>query len=204
MRQIRIIAKRELGAYFATPMAFVFIAIFVALTGAFTFFIGRFFDRNQASLETFFQFMPWLYLLLVPAVAMRLWAEERKSGSIELLMTLPITRLEAVAGKFLAAYGFAPRVEGYGLENVGVELTERGATNVTVIEKGTLPSPGGSTSHAPGLVQKVTSNKTLAIMADQTINKLLTVEHEQGPSAGSVLGNRLSADSTSTTGTSSC
>jgi ABC-2 type transport system permease protein len=106
MRQIRIIAKRELVAYFATPMAFVFIAIFVAMTGAFTFYIGRFFDRNQASLETFFQFLPWLFMLLVPAVAMRLWAEERKSGTIEQLLTLPVTIAEAVLGKFIAAWIF--------------------------------------------------------------------------------------------------
>ncbi|PHY00331.1 MAG: ABC transporter permease [Rhodospirillaceae bacterium] len=106
MRQAWIITKRELYAYFATPMAFVFIAIFVAMTGAFTFYIGRFFDRNQASLETFFSFHPWLYLLLVPAVAMRLWAEERKSGTIEQLLTLPITTFEAVLGKFLAAWLF--------------------------------------------------------------------------------------------------
>ncbi|TAL02840.1 MAG: ABC transporter permease [Rhodospirillaceae bacterium] len=106
MRQIRIIARRELAAYFATPTAFVFIAIFVALTGAFTFYIGRFFDRNQASLETFFTFLPWLYLLLVPAVAMRMWAEERKSGTIEQLLTLPVTTTEAVLGKFLAAWLF--------------------------------------------------------------------------------------------------
>jgi len=106
MRQTWIIAKRELYAYFATPMAFVFIAIFVALTGAFTFYIGRFFDRNQASLETFFSFHPWLYLLLVPAIAMRLWAEERKSGTIEQLLTLPISTRDAVLGKFLAAWIF--------------------------------------------------------------------------------------------------
>ena len=106
MRQARIIAKRELLAYFATPMAFVFIGIFVAMTGTFTFYIGRFFDRNQASLEGFFTFHPWLYLLLVPAVAMRLWSEERKSGTIEQLLTLPITTLDAVLGKFLAAWVF--------------------------------------------------------------------------------------------------
>ncbi|MCB2109296.1 MAG: ABC transporter permease [Rhodobacteraceae bacterium] len=106
MRQIAIITKRELTAYFTTPMAFVFIAIFVAMTGAFTFFIGRFFDRGQASLEAFFSFHPWLYLLLVPAVAMRLWAEERKSGTIEQLLTLPITTVDAVVGKFLAAWIF--------------------------------------------------------------------------------------------------
>ncbi|MFL2771438.1 MAG: ABC transporter permease subunit [Rhodospirillaceae bacterium] len=106
MRSLWIIAKRELYGYFATPMAFVFIAIFVALTGAFTFYIGRFFDRGQATLEAFFSFHPWLYLLLVPAVAMRLWAEERKSGTIEQLLTLPITTADAVLGKFLAAWIF--------------------------------------------------------------------------------------------------
>ena len=106
MRNIWIIAKRELAAYFATPVAFVFIAIFVGLTGGFSFYIGRFFDRNQASLEGFFTYHPWLYLLLVPAVAMRLWAEERKSGTIEQLLTLPITTGEAVVGKFLAAWLF--------------------------------------------------------------------------------------------------
>jgi ABC-2 type transport system permease protein len=106
MRNIWIIAKRELHGYFTTPMAFIFIAIFVALTGAFTFYIGRFFDRGQASLETFFSFHPWLYLLLVPAVAMRLWSEERKSGTIEQLLTLPITTADAVLGKFAAAWLF--------------------------------------------------------------------------------------------------
>ncbi len=106
MRNTWIITKRELAAYFATPVAFIFIAIFVALTGAFNFYIGRFFDRNQASLEGFFGYHPWLYLLLVPAVAMRLWAEERKSGTIEQLLTLPVTTTEAVLGKFLAAWLF--------------------------------------------------------------------------------------------------
>ena len=106
MRHIRIITKRELAAYFATPVAFVFIAIFVSLTGALTFFIGRFFERNQANLDTFFGFHPGLYLLLVPAVSMRLWAEERKSGTIEQLLTLPVTTTEAVLGKFIAAWLF--------------------------------------------------------------------------------------------------
>lgn len=101
-----IIAKRELRAYFSTPIAPVFLAVFVALTGAFAFYIGGFFDRGQADLSTFFAFHPWLYLLLVPAVAMRLWADERKSGTIELLMTLPVTPAEVMLGKFLAAWGF--------------------------------------------------------------------------------------------------
>jgi ABC-2 type transport system permease protein len=107
MRNISIIAKRELKGYFATPVAYVFIVIFLAMTGAFTFFIGNFFDRGRADLDAFFQFHPWLYLLLIPAISMRLWAEERKSGTIELLMTLPVTTTSAVLGKFLAAWAFA-------------------------------------------------------------------------------------------------
>lgn len=101
------ILKRELKAYFATPLAYVFIVIFLALAGAFTFFLGNFFERGQADLESFFVFHPWLYLFLVPAVAMRLWSEERRSGTIELLMTLPVTPFQAVLGKFLAAWLFA-------------------------------------------------------------------------------------------------
>ena len=99
-----IIAKREFGAYFATPLALVFLIIFVALTGAFAFYVGNFFDRNQADLSSFFVYHPWLYLLLVPAIAMRLWAEERKTGTIELLMTLPLSPAEAIVGKFVAAW----------------------------------------------------------------------------------------------------
>ena len=106
MRNIRIIAKRELGAYFGTPLAYVFVVIFVALTGAFAFYVGNFFLRGQADLLSFFSYHPWLYLMLVPAVAMRLWAEERKSGTIELLMTLPVAPWEAIVGKFLAAWAF--------------------------------------------------------------------------------------------------
>jgi ABC-2 type transport system permease protein len=101
-----LIAKREFAAYFATPLATVFLVIFVALTGAFAFYVGGFFERGQADLTAFFSYHPWLYLLLVPAIAMRLWAEERKTGSIELLMTLPISPWEAILGKFLAAWAF--------------------------------------------------------------------------------------------------
>lgn len=106
MRNTWIIFQRELGAYFGTPLAYIFAVIFVALTGAFAFFIGNFFERGQADLQPFFMYHPWLYLLLVPAIAMRLWAEERKTGTIELLMTLPITTGEAILGKFLAAWAF--------------------------------------------------------------------------------------------------
>ncbi len=100
------IFRRELGAYFATPVAFVFIVIFLLLNGIFTFYVGGFFERGQADLKPFFMFHPWLYLLLMPAIAMRLWAEERRSGSIELLLTLPVTLQDVVLGKFLAAWCF--------------------------------------------------------------------------------------------------
>ena len=106
MRNVIIIAKRELGAYFGTPLAYVFAVIFVALTGAFTFYFGSFFENGTANLAAFFLYHPWLYLILVPAIAMRLWAEERQSGTIELLMTLPVTTTEAIVGKFLAAWLF--------------------------------------------------------------------------------------------------
>ena len=100
------IFKRELASYFSTPLAYVFIVIFLMLAGALTFFLGGWFERGQADLLPFFGFHPWLYLFLVPAIAMRLWAEERKSGTIELLLTLPITVFQAVLGKFLAAWVF--------------------------------------------------------------------------------------------------
>lgn len=106
MRNVSIILRREFASYFATPVAYVFIVIFLVLAGAFTFYLGGFYERGQADLMPFFNFHPWLYLFLVPALSMRLWAEERKSGSIELLMTLPVTRSEAVLGKFLAAWLF--------------------------------------------------------------------------------------------------
>ncbi|MBU2157429.1 MAG: ABC transporter permease subunit [Gammaproteobacteria bacterium] len=107
MTKLSVIFKRELASYFATPLAYVFILIFLVLSGVFTFYLGGFFESGQANLSPFFNFHPWLYLFLVPAIAMRLWAEERKSGTIELLMTLPITRFDAVTGKFLAAWAFA-------------------------------------------------------------------------------------------------
>jgi len=106
MRNTMIVARRELGGYFATPVAVVFIVIFLALQGVLTFNLGNFFERNQADLAPFFNFVPWVFLLLVPAITMRLWAEERRLGTIELLLTLPITQGQAVMGKFLAAWAF--------------------------------------------------------------------------------------------------
>ena len=107
MRQLPIIFKREFTSFFATPLAYVFLLIFLVLSSVFTFYLGGFYESGQADLNPFFNFHPWLYLFLVPALAMRMWAEERKSGTIELLMTLPITRFESVVGKFLAAWVFA-------------------------------------------------------------------------------------------------
>ncbi len=107
MRTTLIVARRELAAYFATPVAYVFIVIFLVMLGALTFAVGNFFDRGQADLAPFFTFLPWLYLLLIPAITMRLWAEERRAGTIELLLTLPVTMWQAVLGKFLAAWAFA-------------------------------------------------------------------------------------------------
>jgi len=106
MANIWVIFKRELAGYFTTPIAYIFIMIFIFLSGIFTFYIGNFFERGQADLLPFFSFLPWLYLFLIPALAMRLWAEERKGGTIELLLTMPITMSEAVLGKFLAAWAF--------------------------------------------------------------------------------------------------
>lgn len=106
MRNVGIIMRRELASYFATPLAYVFIFIFLVLANAFTFYLGGFYERGQADLDSFFAYHPWLYLFLIPAVSMKLWAEERKSGSIELLMTQPVTLRDAVLGKFLAAWIF--------------------------------------------------------------------------------------------------
>jgi ABC-2 type transport system permease protein len=103
---IQTIAKRELGGYFSSPVAYVFIVIFLLLTGFFTFMEGNFFERGQANLDPFFMWHPWLYLFLVPCVGMRLWAEERRVGTIELLLTKPITAWQAILGKFLASWIF--------------------------------------------------------------------------------------------------
>ena len=106
MHGVIVVVKRELRAYFAAPLAYVFIVIFLGLAGALTFYVGNWLERGRADLDVFFQWHPWLYLFLVPAVGMRLWAEERKSGTIEFLMTLPVTTFQAVLGKFLAAWLF--------------------------------------------------------------------------------------------------
>ncbi len=106
MRAIRVIAKRELTSYFSSPVAYVFLVIFLLLTGFFTFTAGSFFERGEASLAAFFGWHPWLYLVLVPAVGMRLWAEERRSGTMELLLTMPVALWQVIVAKFLASWIF--------------------------------------------------------------------------------------------------
>ncbi len=106
MSVMNVVLKREFNSYFATPVAYIFIVIFLVLSGVFTFYLGHFFNRGQADLSAFFNFVPWLYLVLVPSVAMRLWSEERRSGTIELLMTLPVSTSQLVIAKFLAAWLF--------------------------------------------------------------------------------------------------
>ena len=103
---IKTIVKRELGGYFTSPIAYVFLVIYLLLTGFFTFTVGSFFERGEASLVSFFTWHPWLYLFLVPAAGMRLWSEERRLGTMELLLTMPVTTWQAILGKFLASWLF--------------------------------------------------------------------------------------------------
>ena len=106
MKDLAAVFRREFAGYFATPVAYVFIVMFLFVAGIFTFFIGNFMQRGQADLKAFFQFLPWLYLFFIPAISMRLWAEERKGGTIELLLTLPVGLGTVVFAKFLAAWIF--------------------------------------------------------------------------------------------------
>jgi ABC-2 type transport system permease protein len=106
MSPVMALMRRELRSYFVTPVAYVFLVIFLVLAGVLTFYVGDFYDRDIADLQPFFAMHPWLYLILVPAVSMRLWAEEAKSGTLELLQTLPMTLWQAMLGKFLAAWLF--------------------------------------------------------------------------------------------------
>jgi ABC-2 type transport system permease protein len=106
LRNMKAIIKRELSGYFGSPVAYVFIVIFLLLCGFFTFSVSHFYEVGQADLSAFFQWHPWIFLFLIPAVAMRLWAEERRTGTIELILTLPVTLTEVVVGKFIAAWIF--------------------------------------------------------------------------------------------------
>ena len=176
MRNVFLIAKRELKSYFSTPVAFVFIVIFLALTGSFAFYMGGFFSRGQADLEPFFAYHPWLYLLFIPAISMRLWAEERKTGTIENLMTLPIATSEAVVGKFLAAWVFS----GISLSltfPIWITVNVLGEPDNGVI----IASYAGSLLMAGGFLaigsclSAVTKNQVIAFIAAATICFLFTM-----------------------------
>ncbi len=139
MNGLLTIFKRELKAYFATPVAYVFIVIFLVLVGVFTFYVGGFYERAQADLDPFLQFHPWLYMFLLPAISMRLWSEERKAGTLELLLTLPISLAASVLGKFLAAWCFTA-VALAGTVPIWITVNYLGDPDNTVIAGGYLGS----------------------------------------------------------------
>lgn len=165
MSRTMTIFKRELGAYFATPVAYVFIVIFLLLTGVFTFYVGGLYESNQADLEPFFRFHPWLYMLLIPAISMRLWSEERKSGTLELLMTLPISLVEAVIGKFLAAWCFTAIALGLTFP-VWLTVNYLGDPDNTVIAAGYLGSLllAGACLAIGSCISALTKNQVVAFV----------------------------------------
>ena len=175
LRDIRTICRRELTGYLSTPIAYVFVVVFLTFAGALTFFLGNFFTRGQASLDGFFQFHPWLYLFLVPALAMRLWAEERKSGSIELLLTLPVTTLGTVLGKFAAAW----IVAGAGLALTGtfwLTVNYLGSPDNGVIAVGYAGSffMAGSYLAISAFVSALTKNQVIAFIVAAALCFLFT------------------------------
>jgi ABC-2 type transport system permease protein len=176
MTGLKAIYRRELAAYFATPVAYVFIVIFLFLTGVFTFYVGGFFERGQADLKPFFMFHPWLYLLLIPAVSMRLWAEERKTGSIELLLTLPVPLPAVVLGKFLAAWSFTGIALGLTFP-LWLTVTWLGRPDHGVILAGYLGSlllAGGCLAICACL-SAITRNQVIAFVVGVVVCLLFTV-----------------------------
>jgi ABC-2 type transport system permease protein len=171
-----VIFKRELKGYFATPVAYVFIVVFLILSGVFTFYMGQFFERNQADLASFFRFHPWLYLFLVPAISMRLWAEERRSGTIEMLMTLPVSMTQAVLGKFLAAWAFAGIVLA-GTLPLWVTVNYLGDPDNGVIVTGYLGSllMVGSYLAVGSCLSAMTKNQVVAFVATVMMCLMLTL-----------------------------
>jgi ABC-2 type transport system permease protein len=179
-RNTWVIARREFLAYFSSPLATIFLTVFVALTGAFAFYVGGFFERGQADLAPFFQYHPWLFLLLVPAVAMRLWAEERKSGTIELLMTLPISPWEAILGKFLAAWAFIG-VALLATLPMWITVNVLGAPDNGAIVSGYLGSllMAGAFLAIGASISALTKNQVIAFIVAATICFLLVMSgHE--------------------------
>ena len=165
MKGLKAIFKRELGSYFDTPVAYVFIVIFLVLNGIFTFYVGGFFERGQADLAPFFEFHPWLYMFLIPAVSMRLWSEERKSGTLELILTLPVSLTASVVGKFLAAWVFTG-LALLGTFPIWVTVNYLGDPDNTVIAIsyiGSLLMAGGFLSIG-SCVSALTKNQVIAFV----------------------------------------
>ena len=170
MNGLSTILKRELGAYFATPVAYVFIVIFLVLAGVATFYMGGFYERGQADLEPFFQFHPWLYMFLIPAISMRLWSEERKAGTLELLLTLPVPLGAAVVGKFLAAWIFTA-VALAGTLPLWLTVNYLGDPDNTVIFAGYLGSllMAGGFLAIGACISALTKNQVIAFVVSFVI-----------------------------------
>ena len=165
MNGLSTIFKRELKAYFATPVAYVFIVIFLVLVGVFTFYVGGFYERAQADLEPFFQFHPWLYMFLLPAISMRLWSEERKAGTLELLLTLPVSLGASVVGKFLAAWSFTALALA-GTFPIWITVNYLGDPDNTVIAAGYVGSllMAGGFLAIGSCISAMTKNQVIAFV----------------------------------------
>jgi ABC-2 type transport system permease protein len=176
MHSVWTVFRREMGAYFTTPLAYIVLTVFLVMAGALTFYMGGFFARDQADLNAFFTFHPWLYLVLIPAIAMRLWSEDLRSGAVEVLLTLPITTGQAVLGKFLAAWVFA----GIALvltAPMWITVTYLGTPDHGVILTGYIGSflmAGGYLSIG-AFISALTRNQVIAFVVTAAICFLLTV-----------------------------
>jgi len=167
---IKAVAKRELEGYFASPVAYVFIVIFLLMVGFFTFMAGGFFERGEASLSAFFMWHPWLYLFLVPAVGMRLWSEERRQGTMELLLTMPITAWQAIVGKFLASWMFLALALALTFP-VWITVNYLGNPDNGVIVCGYLGSAlmAGAYLAIAGMTSAITRNQVIAFIVSVVI-----------------------------------
>jgi len=170
------IIKRELISYFSTPVAYVFIAIYLLLSGLFTFYLGQFFEIGQANLSSFFEWHPWLYLFLIPAISMRLWAEEKRSGTIELLITLPVLTYHLVLGKFVAAWLFTS-IALFLTFPIWITVNYLGNPDNGVIIAsylGSLLMAGGYLAIG-SFVSSLTKNQVIAFIISVTVSFVFTV-----------------------------
>jgi ABC-2 type transport system permease protein len=176
MSGIKAICKRELCGYFQTPVAYVFMVVFLIASGAFTFYLGNYFNRGVADLEPFFRWHPWLYLILVPAVTMRLWAEERHSGTVELVMTLPVELWQVVVGKFLAAWIFVA-VTLVGTFPIWITVNYLGNPDNGIILVGYLGSVlmAGAYLAIGSAMSATTSNQVIAFILAATLNLIFVM-----------------------------